>query len=91
MTEGEESYERVVAQLAQMPDVIAQLCATTKPKPTARADAGHAPREGPASGSSRTHALSRASRVRHWRSARTASVSRGRRPGAHDGAITPTR
>jgi hypothetical protein len=25
MTEGEESYERVVAQLAQMPDVIAQL------------------------------------------------------------------
>jgi hypothetical protein len=25
MTEGEESYERVVTQLAQMPDVIAQL------------------------------------------------------------------
>jgi hypothetical protein len=73
MTEGEESYERVVAQLAQMPDVIAQLLRHHEAEADGKGRCRACTKGGTGLRSSRTHALSRASRVRHWRSARTAS------------------
>jgi hypothetical protein len=72
MTEGEESYERVVAQLAQMPDVIAQLLRDHEADGRGPMPGMHQGRDRPP-GRRVTHALSRASRVAHWRSARAAS------------------